>query len=111
MAYVQGLVITDGNISKSTLAISQNERYILEEIRIAMDSDYEIKRRKNGVNDIYVLSMYRKEIVDDLKAMGISEGESRVVEFPEVPDEYLSHFIRGVIEDRKSTRLNSSHVA
>lgn len=98
MAYVLGFVITDGNISNSTLAISQNERYILEEIRIAMDSDYEIKRRKNGVNDIYVLSMYRKEIVDDLKALGISEGKSRVVEFPEVPDEYLSHFIRGVID-------------
>src|SRR5690625_5997972 len=30
--------------------------------------------------------------------MGISEGKSRVVEFPEVPDEYLSHFIRGVID-------------
>src|SRR5690625_7370121 len=60
MAYALGFVITDGNISSSALAISQNERYILEAIRIAMESEYEIKRRKHGVNDIYVLSLYRK---------------------------------------------------
>src|SRR5690625_7676837 len=47
MAYVLGFVSTDGNIANSTLAISQNERSILVQIRIEMHSDNEINSRKN----------------------------------------------------------------
>lgn len=98
MAYVLGFVFTDGNISNNTLTISQNERYILEEINKAMASDCRITRRANGKNDLYTLIINRKEIVEDLKSLGITESKSRTMEFPEVPTEYLPHFIRGVID-------------
>src|SRR5699024_11991008 len=45
MAYVLGFVITDGTISNSTPTVSPNERYILDEIRIARESDYVITTR------------------------------------------------------------------
>ena len=98
MAYVLGFVFTDGNVHGNTLSIAQNERYILEEINRVMDSNFEIRRRPNGKNDIHVLAITRKEIIDDLKRLGISEGKSRIMEFPEVPAQFLPHFIRGVID-------------
>ena len=98
MAYVLGFVITDGNISGNTLSISQNERYILERINDAMESDYKITRRSNGKNDIHTLSIYRKSIVEDLKSLGVLEAKSRDIRMPNIPNEYLPHFIRGVID-------------
>src|SRR5699024_2389518 len=98
MAYVLGFVFTDGSISNNTLTISQIERYILEEINKAMTSDCSITRRANGKNDIYTLIINRKEIVDDLKRLGITESKSRTMEFPNVPAEFLPHFIRGVVD-------------
>lgn len=98
MAYVLGFIYTDGNISNNTLSISQNERYILEEIKNAMESTNAISERKNGKNVLYTLRIYRKEMIEDLKRIGLTEGKSRVITFPEVPDEYMPHFIRGVID-------------
>src|SRR5699024_11813630 len=77
---------------------AQNERYILERINDAMESDYRITRRSNGKNDIHTLSIYRKRVVDDLKSLGVLEAKSRYIRMPNIPNEYLPHFIRGVID-------------
>src|SRR5690625_7191351 len=84
MAYVLGFVFTDGNVHGNTLSITQNERYILEEINRVMDSNFEIRRRPNGKNDIHVLAITRKEIIDDLIRVGISDGKSRIMDYLEV---------------------------
>ena len=98
MAYVLGFIFTDGSISRNTLTIAQKERDILNKINLTMESNFEIRRSQNGKNDIHTLSISRKEIVDDLKRLGITERKSRTMEFPEVPEKFLPHFIRGVID-------------
>lgn len=98
MAYVIGFVFTDGNVCGNALTIAQDERYILELIKSVMGANYKITRRPNGKNDIYTLVIHRKEIVEDLRNLGVVEGKSRIIKFPNVPDEYLSHFVRGVID-------------
>lgn len=99
MAYVLGLVLTDGCVYKNTLSISQKDPYILEKVNDVMESTYPIrKRRNNGNSYINTLSIYRKSIVDDLSKYGIVGNKSLTVDFPNVPDKYLSHFIRGVID-------------
>jgi len=37
-------------------------------------------------------------MVKDLAKLGITENKSLTVEFPDVPNEYLPHFLRGVID-------------
>lgn len=98
MAYVLGFVFTDGNVSGNAASISQKERNILDKINNIMESTYVIRERANGVNPIFTLTIHRKEVVEDLARLGITEGKSRTMDFPDVPDEYLSHFIRGVID-------------
>lgn len=98
MAYVLGFIYTDGCVSGNALTISQNERYILENINETMSSNCAIYERYNGKNPIHTLYISRKEIVEDLRKLGVVEGKSRIITFPEISDEYLPHFIRGVID-------------
>jgi len=98
MAYVLGFIYTDGSVNSNTLTISQNERYILERINEVMASNCVISESDNGKNTLYTLYIHRKEIVEDLRKLGVVEGKSRIMLFPEIPDEYLPHFIRGVID-------------
>ena len=95
MAYVLGFVYTDGNVSGNTLSISQKDRSILEKINDVMDSDFPIRERTINV---YSIDISRKVIVDDLRKLGVVEGKTHIMTFPDVPDEYLPHFIRGVVD-------------
>lgn len=94
MAYVLGFILTDGNVSGNTLSIAQKEIEPLNAIAALLETDS--KPYKSG--NIHVLSIYRKSIVESLERLGISEKKSLTVELPEVPDEYLAHFMRGVID-------------
>ncbi len=99
MAYVLGFILTDGNISGSSVAIAQKDADILEDIKRVMGATHPIKRRSNNGNShIYTLTISRKSVVEDLRALGITENKSLTVDMPEVPEEYQSDFIRGVID-------------
>jgi DNA-binding transcriptional regulator WhiA len=98
MAYVLGLILTDGCVSGNSVTISQKERDILDKVSTALKSTYPIKRVKNGNSYLHNLTISRKEIVEDLSTLGITEKKSLTVEFPPVPNAYLHHFIRGVID-------------
>jgi len=99
MSYVLGFVLTDGTIFGNSFSISQKDPTILERINEAMWSNFPIKRRKNnGDSYIYVLTISRKCMVDDLHKLGITANKSRTVDLPPVPDQYWPHFIRGVID-------------
>jgi len=98
MAYVLGFIITDGCISGSTAYIYQKDRQILERINGAMSSNYPIHERKNGASYLHSINISRKSVVEDLKALGVSENKSLITGFPDVPAEFMSHFIRGVFD-------------
>jgi len=98
MAYVLGFILTDGSISGNVIKIYQKDMTILERINNAMKSTNPIKKRKNGKSYIHYVSINRKEMVKDLAKLGITENKSLTVEFPDVPNEYLPHFLRGVID-------------
>lgn len=98
MAYVLGFILTDGCVSNKTFSISQKYPEILTHISLVMESNYPISRRPNGKNSLHTLNITRKEMVEDLYRLGIHRKKSLTVEFPEVPDDYLPHFLRGVID-------------
>lgn len=89
MAYVVGFIFADGHISGNSIIISQASRGILDEINNVMESDCRIHKNEDGV---FLLSIHRKEMVGDLKRIGIED------DFPQVPAEYMSDFIRGVFD-------------
>jgi len=98
MAYVLGLVITDGTINGNQVVLAQKERQILEKVVRAMGSDYPVRERSNGEGNIYTLTISRKTIVEDLRKLGVDERKSLIIRMPKIPEQYLGHFLRGVID-------------
>lgn len=98
MAYVLGLIITDGCVSKTgTVLLSINDKELLEKVRSLMCSAHKIELSKCQ-KGLYIFHFAREKIIRDLKNFGVEPKKSLKVIFPEVPQEYLPDFIRGVFD-------------
>lgn len=103
MAYVLGLIITDGCISSapkgitSSVHLDMNDRSLLKKVKKAMGSEHKITLSKHQ-KGLYLFSFARERIIKDLLRLGITPRKSLSVKFPDVPDEYLRHFLRGVFD-------------
>jgi DNA-binding transcriptional regulator WhiA len=101
MAWVLGIVITDGYISsrKSVryLSITQKNISILKQIASYMEFDFTlIKPGKTLTTPTMMINSLK--IVKDLARLGITTKKSHIVPFPDVPRVYLPSFIRGIID-------------
>jgi hypothetical protein len=111
MAYVLGVIFTDGNINpgskrdpsqKTTtrsprLIIAQKEPELLNKVSKLMNCDMKLRHRnKRGIaGALYVFDICSEKIYDDLINLGLSPQKSKTIEFPNIPQEFVRHFIRG----------------
>lgn len=97
MAYVLGVVFTDGCVQNNLLSIGQKEPELLEKVRALMCSNHPLRfSPKRGVaGELYQLPIYNKKIYDDLVGFGLKAPKSRTIRFPDIPAEYIRHFLRG----------------
>jgi predicted DNA-binding protein YlxM (UPF0122 family) len=111
MAYVLGVIFTDGNINpgskrepsqKTTtrsprLIIAKKEPELLNKVSKLMNCDMKLRHRnKRGIaGALYVFDICREKIYDDLINFGLSPQKSKTIEFPNIPQEFVRHFIRG----------------
>lgn len=99
MAYIFGFFVADGVVDKDNqlISIAQKEKEILEKIKIEIGSDQPLKQNKN--TGVYMLNLSSKIMKNDIINLhGIMPNKSLDVKFPYVPEEYLSHFIRGYFD-------------
>jgi hypothetical protein len=99
MAYLLGFFVADGNMPQEAqmISYSQKDPEILKRIREELGSNHRITKNKN--TGVHLLNLHSKIIKNDLiKIHGLTPNKSSSVEFPYVPDEYLSHFIRGYFD-------------
>lgn len=98
MAYVLGLIITDGCISKTgVISLSMNDRELLEKVKKVMGSEHNITPSKHQ-KGLYYFHFAREKLVEDLYKFGIFPRKSLTVKFPDVPQAFLANFIRGVFD-------------
>lgn len=98
MAYVLGLLITDGCVSKTgVISLSMNDRELLEKVKKVMGSAHNITPSKHQ-KGLYYFHFAREKLVEDLCKFGIFPRKSLTVKFPDVPQDFLTHFIRGVFD-------------
>ena len=115
MTYVLGVVYTDGNIDpgnildpsrKTTsrtprLTIGQKEPELLNKVLELMDCNAKLYHRgkhkyETGVaGDLYWFHINNEKIYSDLINLGLSPQKSKTIEFPNIPQEFVRHFIRG----------------
>ncbi len=99
MAWVLGLFITDGHVNKKfhSISFSQKDERILKLIAKYMEADY-ILAPIGPTRSTPTLIINSKKLKKDLENLGIYPNKSLTVPFPNVPQEFLSSFVRGVID-------------
>jgi predicted DNA-binding protein YlxM (UPF0122 family) len=107
MAYVLGVIITDGNILKKgdkqpgRLTISQKEPELLNKVLKLMKCSVKVLLRKEAIyngkkaGQIYYFHIYSDKIFNQLIALGIMQNKSKISLFPVMPESMVRHFIRG----------------
>jgi len=104
MAYVLGFIYSDGTLSPAQggrLTITQKESEILYKLLKLMDCDAKVIKRKRKEykkkisGEVYFFHLTNPAIYYDLVQFGLTPDKSLSVNFPEIPQEYIRHFIRG----------------
>ncbi len=103
MAWVLGVIFTDGHFGKANskgikrLYIAQKEPELLEKIRRLMNSKHKImiNNQTNKKSKIHYFSFTNKKIYLSLIKLGLIPKKSLKLKFPDMPEEYLRHFLRG----------------
>ena len=139
MAYVLGVIFTDGNLnpgrirepwrSKSSstmpmISIAQKEPELLEKVLKLMDCDaklYFSKERIYGkikAGALYQFNISKEKLYDDIVNLGLTPNKSLTMQFPNIPDEFVRHFIRGcwdgdgsVYIEKKSKKICANFVS
>lgn len=106
MAYVLGWFFSDGNVSsdKGSISIHLNKKdhYILEKMKNLMESTRPIDSYSNSS----YLRLDSKILAQDLINLRCVPKKSLFLEFPDIPPQYLSHFIRGFFDGDGSIHFN-----
>lgn len=100
MAYILGFMFADGNLDRNniTLAFEQQARdvEILEKIKKSMQSAHKIESTKKSK---YVrLRINSRQIIQDLKKLGATHNKSKYCTCPNIPKQFLQHFLRGFLD-------------
>ena len=103
MAYLLGYILADGCIIEGTykgysgalkFGVQKRDIDILEKIRQELRSEHAISVVGNAAH----LCITSQKIVNNLKKLGIAYRKSLREKVPDVPQQYLRDFIRGVID-------------
>lgn len=113
LAYILGMIYTDGNLMKDqlskqsgrrlpcyTVSIFQKDPTILYQIRNVLGLNRTVRRTRNNQNYyIYTLAFSDREIFEHLETLGLCPNKSRIITFPQtVPKEYIGGFLRGLFD-------------
>jgi hypothetical protein len=112
-AYILGLIFTDGNVAWDTkkgyytltITAAEKDKEHLEKIRKIMSSTKPLLYAPSTKS--YRLIVNSKKICKKLIEYGVIPKKSLIVKFPEIPKEYLNHFLRGVIDGDGSVRYSN----
>lgn len=120
MAYVLGFIASDGCVVNTTygnqtftnhywtIQLKKEDGYILQNISNIIDYDKKIYNHdKKNQQQLLVNS---EEMIQDLHKFGFTQHKSQELQWnPNIPTEYISHFIRGYFDGDGSIFSYDSH--
>lgn len=110
-AYIFGLILSDGWISNRNLGFTFQETDvdILEKVKHCLKSQHKISYKYYDCRKPqYTLVISSKEIVEDLKALGITSNKSfdATIPFDKIAPELIRHVVRGIFDGDGSFSQN-----
>ena len=103
VAYILGFLFADGNIVKTKrnthfMAIYSADFDLMFSMREAIGSNHKIGIRNIETGGVYVIQIGSKELFHDLGRFGLSPNKAKRMRIPEIPEKYVSDFIRGYFD-------------
>ncbi|MCL4524509.1 MAG: hypothetical protein M1453_12175 [Acidobacteria bacterium] len=122
MAYVLGVLATDGCVSRWRVTLTSTDRDLVEKVKSLIECRDPIRvRQPSGYSRKvqHILDISSIVLVERLTKLGITARKSRTLRFPEMPEECVRHFIRGCwdgdgsffTEAKKSRALKASFIS
>ena len=106
-AYVLGFFLADGCLSPACwvidFTVSVKQRQILDDIRKAIGSTHPF--REDGIR--CRLRFGNKRLFQRLLGLGVTPRKSLALKFPNVPDEFMSSFVRGFFDGDGSVAVQN----
>lgn len=102
-AYFLGLLMADGcNLGNGfRIMIANEDRYIIEKLQKDIEfTGFIYLRKKINIKhkDLCDFIIYDEELSKDLSKLGCVPAKTHKTYFPDIPEEFHSHFIRGVFD-------------
>lgn len=106
-AFLLGYIFTDGDLvfdrtlKKHYLKLYSKHRPVIETIHKLTKSKVKIQFRKANTfksiiqSEIYFFQITDQVLIDDLINIGMTTKKNQDLEFPDIPERFYSHFIRG----------------
>lgn len=95
MAWVLGLIYTDGSMRGNNIRLAMNDRDVIEKVTAHLKYSKPISVLSYNNKPLYCVEFHREKIAGDLMRLGIHQAKSFTLKFPNIPSEMLRHFIRG----------------
>ena len=97
-AYFLGFILADGCVSKSSncFKIIQKEPDILYKFKECINFNGPIFKSK--YRSTHEISMSSMKTIKDLSSHGIYPAKTYIVKYPNIPDQLINHFMRGVFD-------------
>lgn len=97
MAYLLGFLVSDGNVRENNLSWGQSHlsgQQHLEALWPYVGGNIYGPDKKDG----YRLVVYSRHLSQRVQQLGVPPAKSLIVHMPDVPQEVLDHFVRGVVD-------------
>lgn len=104
MYYILGLIFTDGNLNKgeNKITLSLTQKDVIEKIYPYFCSKsrkiYEYKPKYKNAKNIYTIINTNKNAILKLKELSLTPNNSLTKKFPNIPNDWIYSFIRGVFD-------------
>jgi hypothetical protein len=97
-AYFLGFIVADGSVNSisNVIQITQKEPDILYEFKRYIKYEGDLIKSKN--RDVFDIKISSSKMKSDLLKLGISPNKTISVNYPSIPENLQSHFMRGVFD-------------
>lgn len=111
-AYWLGFIFADGHLSPDgSLEICIKDKDHIEKFKADIQSNHKIGKRTIKESNYYRINIQDQIIADKLRELGITNNKTYGWNIPDIPDECMSHFIRGLYDGDGNLNLRGSSTA
>jgi len=117
-AYWLGYIAADGYIEKNACSIilTSKDLEVIEKFRKAIKSEHALRKkecldkRSNNISIIYQIKVCSKDFTKFIIDKGITNKKSMECNFPNIKEEFKSHFLRGLFDGDGSIYIRGNQI-